>query len=47
MWKCSDCDEYFDEPVFLEFMNGTIICPYCGCSDLIFYDEDKGREMEC
>lgn len=39
MWKCKDCDEIFDEPGYTE--DDTIICPYCGCSDIVFLDEDK------
>jgi DNA-directed RNA polymerase subunit RPC12/RpoP len=36
MWKCSNCDEYFDEP---EYGNDWVYrCPYCGCSDIVFLD---------
>lgn len=48
MWKCKDCDEYFDSPETILIKGRTQedvnICPYCGCSDIIFYDEEKNYE---
>ena len=44
MWKCKDCDEYFDQPQEIDIgLDADVsICPYCGCCDIIFLDEDKG-----
>ena len=43
MWKCKDCDEYFDQPqeIDIGLDADVIICPYCGCCEIVFLDEDK------
>ena len=45
MYKCLQCDEYFDLPQwFGEGEEEVRICPYCGGIEIVFLDEDYGRE---